>query len=90
MTRRQLREEYTVRWVCAPPNRAGRRAEDLDGEHEDLEQDENDIILFALGRIRGYNVVLACLPAGQTGTNSATAVATQLKATLLGPSFEAE
>jgi len=34
-----------------------------------------------LGRIGEHNVVLACLPAGQTGTNSAAAVAMQMKST---------
>jgi nucleoside phosphorylase len=53
----------------------------LDVEHEDLEQAENDPNLYALGQVAGHNVVLACLPAGQTGTVSAAAVATQLMAT---------
>jgi nucleoside phosphorylase len=53
----------------------------LDEEHEDLERDENDNNLYALGQIGGHNVVLACLLAGQTGIGAAAAVVTQLRAT---------
>ena len=53
----------------------------LDEEHETPEQDENDHNLYAVGRVGGHHVVLACLPAGQTGIGSAATVATQLKAT---------
>jgi nucleoside phosphorylase len=82
MTRRRLRrEEYTVGWVCALPIELAVAQEMLDEEHEDLEQGENDNNLYALGQVGGHNVVLACLPAGQTGIGSAAAVATQLMAT---------
>src|SRR6201999_305453 len=37
--------------------------------------------IYTLGRIGDHNVVLAWLPAGQTGTNSAAAVAIQMKST---------
>jgi nucleoside phosphorylase len=81
MTRRSLRNyEYTVGWICALPVELAAAQEMLDEEHEDPVQDEHDNNLYALGQIGGHNVVLACLPAGQTGTNSAAAVATQLKA----------
>src|SRR5436189_5882709 len=82
MPRRRLqREEYTVGWVCALPVELAAAQKMLDEEHEDLEQDEHDNNLYALGRVGGHNVVLACLPAGQTGIGSAAAVTTQLKAT---------
>jgi hypothetical protein len=35
--------------------------------------------LYTLGRIGEHNVVIACLPAGQIGNNSAAAVAMQMK-----------
>ena len=53
----------------------------LDEEHQDLPQDHNDANIYTLGRIGEHNVVLACLPAGQTGTNSAAVVAKQMKST---------
>jgi nucleoside phosphorylase len=50
----------------------------LDEDYEALHHDANDNI-YTLGRICEHNVVMACLPAGQTGTNSAAAVAVQMK-----------
>jgi len=42
--------------------------------------DGSDANIYCLGSIGEHNVVLACLPAGQTRTNSAAAVAMQMKA----------
>ncbi|KAH0566342.1 hypothetical protein GP486_000248 [Trichoglossum hirsutum] len=81
MTRRLRREEYTIGWVCALPVELAAAQEMLDEEHEDLQQDENDNNIYVLGQIGRHNIVLTCLPAGQTGIGSAAAVATQLKAT---------
>lgn len=53
----------------------------LDEEHGDLPQDSDDANAYTLGRVGEHNVVIACLPAGQTGTNSAAAVAMQMKST---------
>jgi nucleoside phosphorylase len=77
---RLRREEYTVGWICALPVELAAAQEILDEEHEDPEQDEHDNNMYALGQIGGHNIVMACLPVGQTGTNSAAAVAVQLKA----------
>jgi nucleoside phosphorylase len=87
MAPRFQREAYTVGWVCALPIELAAAQEMLDEEHEDLEQDENDSNLYSLGSISGHKVVLACLPAGQTGNNSAAAVVTQMKATFKGIRF---
>jgi nucleoside phosphorylase len=51
----------------------------LDEEHQRLPQDANDSNIYTLGRIEGHNVVNACLPAGQMGTNSAASVTEQVK-----------
>src|SRR5215469_2524700 len=77
--RRLLREEYSVGWVCALPIELAAAQVMLDEEHQHLGQDPNDTNLYTLGRIGEHNVVIACLPAGQTGTNSAAAVAVQMK-----------
>ncbi|KAJ8115099.1 hypothetical protein OPT61_g3184 [Boeremia exigua] len=77
-------DDYTVGWVCALPIELAAAQEMLDEEHPDLEYDptaNNDENLYALGSIGGHNVVIACLPAGQYGTNSAAVVATQMQAT---------
>jgi nucleoside phosphorylase len=53
----------------------------LDEEHQELPPNNNDSNIYTFGSIGTHNVVLACLPAGQTGTNSAAAVAIQMKTT---------
>ena len=87
MAPRFQREAYTIGWVCALPIELAAAQEMLDEEHEDLEQDEKDGNLYSLGSIGGHNVVLACLPAGQTGIHSAAAVVMQMKATFKGIRF---
>jgi ankyrin repeat protein/nucleoside phosphorylase len=80
MTKRGLRtEDYTVGWVCALPIELAAATEMLDEEHQNLPQDGNDTNMYTLGCMGEHNVVLACLPAGQIGTNSAAAVAAQMK-----------
>jgi len=78
---RLSREAYTVGWVCALPIELAAAQALLNEEHDDLEQGGNDSNIYTLGAIGKHNVVLACLPAGQTGIGAAAAVATQLKAT---------
>ncbi|KAJ5948554.1 hypothetical protein N7454_001861 [Penicillium verhagenii] len=69
--------DYTVGWVCALPQTelvaAGAM---LDEEHPVLQAaDPNDINSYLLGRVGDHNVVIACLPAEQTGKVSAATVA---------------
>jgi nucleoside phosphorylase len=70
--------DYTVGWICALPIELAAAAELLDEEFKDLPEDTNDTNL-TFGRVGDHKVVVACLPAGQTGTNSAAAVAIQMK-----------
>jgi nucleoside phosphorylase len=65
--------------VCALPIELAAAQEMLDEEHQDLHLSLDDTNLYTLGRIGEHNVVIACLPAGQTGTNSATSVVMQMK-----------
>ncbi|KAK1238471.1 hypothetical protein MKX07_006617 [Trichoderma sp. CBMAI-0711] len=69
--------DYTVGWICALPIELAAAQEMLDEEHEII--DDKHTCSYTLGRIGDHNVVLATLPAGQTGTNSAAAVAVQLQ-----------
>ena len=79
MTKRRLHiHDYAVGWVCALPIELAAATEMLDEEHQNLPQDDNDANLYTLGRIGEHNVVITCLPAGQTGTNSAATVASQM------------
>ncbi|KAF5633005.1 pfs domain protein [Fusarium sp. NRRL 25303] len=72
-------EEYTVGWVCAlPPEMAAARGM-LDKIHPNLaQQDPEDHNSYILGEIQGHKIVIACLPAGIYGTNSAATVAKDL------------
>jgi len=59
----------------------------LDEKYEDFDHDANDTNIYTLGRISEHNVVIACLPEGQTGTNSAAAVAVQMKSAFTSVRF---
>jgi len=88
MERRRLCiQDYTVGWVCALPIELAAATKTLDEEHQALPQDENDPNVYTLGCIGEHNVVLACLPAGQTGTSPAAAVAIRMKAKLTSIRF---
>ncbi|PWI64608.1 hypothetical protein PCL_09502 [Purpureocillium lilacinum] len=72
------RNEYTVGWVCALPKEqtaaTGRR-------HPDLPNPPKDDNTYTLGAIGPHNIVIACLPQGKYGTNSAATVATRMAST---------
>jgi nucleoside phosphorylase len=87
MARQLRREDYTVGWVCALPVELAAAQEMLDEEHKTPRYDAHDTNLYTCGRVGDHNVVIACLPEGQTGTNSAAAVAMQLKSTFASARF---
>src|ERR1700722_3577241 len=72
-------EDYTEGWDYALPIELAAAVEMMDEENESLLQHANDTNVYPLGRIGEHNVVIACLPASQTRTNSAAAVAVQMK-----------
>ncbi|KAL3472847.1 purine and uridine phosphorylase [Aspergillus californicus] len=79
LKRRRLRcEDYTVGWVCALPVELAAAKAILDEEDYCFPHDKENF-LYTLGRVGDHNVVIACLPAGQMGTNSAATVAVQVK-----------
>jgi nucleoside phosphorylase len=76
----QLRhDEYTVGWVCALPVELAAAQEMLDEEHDTPQSGAHDKNIYTCGRVGEHNVVIACLPEGQTGTHSAAAVAGQME-----------
>jgi nucleoside phosphorylase len=79
MTHQLRRDDYTVGWVCALPVELAAAQEMLDEEHDTPLSDTHDTNIYTCGRVGEHNVVIACLPEGQTGTNSAAAVAVQMK-----------
>jgi nucleoside phosphorylase len=89
MPRQLRREDYTVGWVCALPVELAAAKAMLDQRHADASRDVGgqDQNVYCMGSIAGHNVVIGCLPAGRIGTNSAAAVATQLKAAFKGIRF---
>jgi ankyrin repeat domain-containing protein 50 len=80
-------KDYTVGWICALPIELAAAAEVLDEEHQNLPQDATDTNVYTLGCIGEHKVVIACLPAGQMGTNSAATVASQMKSKFVSIRF---
>ncbi len=68
-------KDFTIAWICALPLELSAARAVLDDEYEDI----NEAAQFVLGRIGIHNVVIASLPAGQIGTNSAAATAAQTR-----------
>ncbi|PNP50176.1 hypothetical protein THARTR1_09165 [Trichoderma harzianum] len=70
--------EYTVGWVCALPKEQTAATAMLDQRHDDLPKPPTDSNTYTLGSIGKHNVVIACLPKGHIGNNSAATVAAQM------------
>ncbi|KAE8326874.1 nucleoside phosphorylase domain-containing protein [Aspergillus sergii] len=75
--RRPSAEDYAVGWICALPMELAAATEMLDEKYDSFEDGGSS--RYTLGRISEHNVVVACLPRGQMGTNSAATVAAELK-----------
>ncbi|KAJ3335831.1 hypothetical protein HDU93_004278 [Gonapodya sp. JEL0774] len=76
--RRLRSDEYTVGWVCALPTDLAAARAMFDEEYQPLDRDTMDTNIYSFGRIGVHNVIVACLPAGNRGTNSAATVANNL------------
>jgi len=68
--------DYTVGWICALPKEQTAATAMLDKRHGNLPKPPHDSNTYTLGSIGQHNVVIACLPKGKYGTNSAANVAT--------------
>ena len=77
-TELRTHNDYTVGWVCALPKEQTAATAMLDQRHTDLPKPPNDPNTYTLGSIGKHNIVIACLPKGKLGTNSAATVATQM------------
>ncbi|KAJ6126271.1 hypothetical protein N7471_010764 [Penicillium samsonianum] len=70
---------YTVGWICALPVEYVAAQEFLDEEHEKPSfVSPNDTNDYTLGKMYEHNVVIAVLPDGEYGTDSAANVATNM------------
>lgn len=72
-------ENYTVGLICALPTELAAIRLALDEEHLRPRQSLDGNNIYTFGSMAGHNVVLACLPAGQYGNNSAATAATQMR-----------
>ncbi|KAL2813604.1 hypothetical protein BJX63DRAFT_216969 [Aspergillus granulosus] len=79
--RRPWLDKYTIGWVTALPIELAAAQEMLDEKHELPFRNPTDTNIYNLGRIGGHNVVIACLPYSQMGTNSAAVVVSQMNST---------
>jgi nucleoside phosphorylase len=68
-----------VGWISALSIELAAAVEMLDEKHPSLQYGFSDSNIYTLGRIGDHTIVMACLPAGQIGTNSAATVASQMK-----------
>ncbi|KAF2156346.1 purine and uridine phosphorylase [Myriangium duriaei CBS 260.36] len=73
------KDQFHVGWICALSIEAAAAMlmldeifDDLDGQHKD------DTNSYTLGRIGNHMIVIACLPHGEYGTNSAATVAANM------------
>ncbi|GJC92741.1 pfs domain-containing protein [Colletotrichum higginsianum] len=72
-------EAYTVGWVCALPLEMAAAKTMLDNTHQPLAMNPNDSNVYTFGRVGSHNVVIACLPSGEYGTNIAAVVANNMR-----------
>lgn len=70
--------DYTIGWVCALPIEMAAAEAMLDSIHVSLPRKEGDPNTYTFGRVGEHNVVIACLPASQYGTNNAATVASNM------------
>ncbi|KAL4906414.1 hypothetical protein BDW74DRAFT_132015 [Aspergillus multicolor] len=85
-SKRLPHEAYAVGWICALSLEMAAAKAMLDERHEPLPQSKRDSNNYALGEVFGHNVVIACLPSGQYGINSAATVSAQMLSSF--PSIE--
>ncbi|RPA80570.1 purine and uridine phosphorylase [Ascobolus immersus RN42] len=77
-------DKYTVGWICALHDERIAYKLMLDKEHGRPQwQHPNDHNVYCLGEIGGHRIVMAGLPQGEYGTNSANTVAAHLTMSFL-------
>ena len=82
MSRRKLEYgDYTIAWISALPVEKAAAEGMLNELHENLPRRPHDHNTYTFGRLGEHNIVIACLPAGLTGTISAADVAGRVRNT---------
>ncbi|GFF44915.1 hypothetical protein IFM58399_07413 [Aspergillus lentulus] len=77
----QRHDQYTIAWICALYIEMAAARAMLDEVHEALPRHVEDSNAYVLGSIKQHNLVIACLPAAQYGTNNAANVMTNMNRT---------
>lgn len=77
-------EHYTIAWISALHIEMAAARAMLDEIHESPPRKSDDTNTYALGKIHDHNVVIACLPVHEYGTNNAAAVVTNMRRTFPG------
>ncbi|UKZ78708.1 hypothetical protein TrVFT333_006454 [Trichoderma virens FT-333] len=80
-TKTRSHHEYTVGWVCALSKEQTAATAMLDDRHVCLPKPSYDPNTYTLGSIGKHNIVIACLPEGEIGNNSAATIATWMIST---------
>ena len=80
-SRRFSHNDYTIAWISALPLEMAVAEAMLDEIHPRLSTPRNDDNTYIFGRIHNHNIVIACLPVGVYGTNSAATIASQIRST---------
>ncbi|PNP58992.1 hypothetical protein THARTR1_01240 [Trichoderma harzianum] len=73
-----IHADYAIGWICALPKEQTAAIAMLDRKHPDLPSLANDDNAYTFGSIASHNIVIACLPKGRYGTNSAATIATKM------------
>lgn len=76
--------DYSVGWVSALPLELRAALACLDEQHATLSRDRDDHNTYVFGRVHQHNIVLACLPSGDYGNNSAANVAVHMRRSFPG------
>lgn len=76
-----LYDRYTIAWICALHLEMAAARAMLDEIHGELPRRRNDNNAYTLGNIKKHNIVIACLPEAQYGTNNAANVLTNVTRT---------
>lgn len=72
-------EHYKIAIICALAEELMAVRALFDETNQDLPRHESDTNTYALGRLGTHNVVAACLPSGDYGTNAASKVASDIE-----------
>ncbi|EXV01255.1 phosphorylase [Metarhizium robertsii] len=71
-------EHYRIGIICALPKELKAVRTLLDSHHQDLPRRHKDMNTYVLGCLGGQNIVAACLPYEDYGTNAASKVASDM------------